>query len=299
MSDILLVNEEIKQLRELLKKRNEKRIELEKKIEKLKKEIDVFDEKTSDIINTELSKLQKKFTFLNEVEQKINQLTISYNKAKETQREIKDLVFKAFNRLTNKRVVVPKDIIDIHEYYYDNHLTLYSKGFGSAYYSDSPSRRITEWKILRRIFETPEIASYIEKPDKKEIFNVFSEYINNWIDFKDDELTKIAIKNKNIPYLKVKEDYYSNTVSLEKTTATSIAIRTDYYDVVTIEIDYVRKNVKNLGFGELYALYSVWKELEEKIDSKIRLYNSISENNRLVLDKIKKKISYYLVTDAL
>ena len=191
-----------------------------------------------------------------------------------------------------------------------SYLTLYHKGFGFSYNADSPSRyigdSISDILLLKRIFGCSAVAEYITKPDKLEIFNAFSEAFSNFIlltktednEEKEKRKQRITFKTKNIPYVDVSKDYEDNIEDITTKTVDSII-----FNFSKLSFDFPDEaydiTVDTLDFGHLFAISFIWERLEKDIDQIISRYQSIIENNTLVLEKLKHKVGHLVVVDEL
>jgi len=306
--DIDRISAKVKQIMQDIDEREKEKQKIREEIRKLQDSEKQFGIETKNNVDRQFSELEKQFTFIGDVRQKFDCLASAYRNAVKTQEEILSLYTKAFRRLSNDRIVIPHEVFDLDkEYGNPYYLTLYVKGFGYCYKTetkDGSSQFINDWALLRRIFSNPDIICYIQKSDKIEVFNAFSDAMSNWIDInKSSGTTKDEIENitiiKPVPYIRVRDNFSFNRPDIEQMTIDHISIKQDFYGGYQLEIGFVTKAVKDLKFGELYALAHVWKELEEQLDERIRKFESIAENNNLILNTLKRKISAHIVVDEL
>lgn len=315
--DINVIKNKVRDIKKQIDGKQQALDDIDKQIEKLENSKEGVNKKLSNTIYKELEKLETNFGV---VKAKLNMLNTVSERAERTEYELLELYKKSFKRLSNERITISKSDFKVTEYQRyrysyeltDNfsYLSLYQKGFGYCYNSDSPSRyigdSISDIRLLKRIFGCSAVADYINKTDKLEIFNAFSEAFSNFIiitkteDEEEKEKRKqhVVFKTKNIPYVDVEKDYEENIEDITTKTVNSIT-----FNFSKLSFDFEDEaydvSVDNLDFGHLFAISFIWERLEKDIDSIISRYESITENNTLVLEKLKRKVGHMVVVDEL
>lgn len=283
-----------------------------KEIETVSKQIEELDDKKEELETLRkeetlknLDKMSQEFTFINEVKSKIEEIREAHRRAMATKATLMDLYQRAFKGLSSQRVTVPQDIILMTDGFYQSYLTLNNKGFGFAREHSLPSKPVTDLKELQKIFCTPQIADLITKPDKIDMFHAFEDAFANWI-IPDvaDEQDRIAL-TANVQYIQVESSTYSSDIKINTYTTNNVTIERDQYgNAYYMLIQTGQKGIQKftfdtLKFGELYVLAQVWEKFEEAVDTLMRKYKSIADNNEVVIGKLTKKISSHLVADEL
>ena len=129
--DIDKIKNKVKQITEQVAKQEIERQEIRNKIRELTEQERNYKNKISQDVSKEFADLEQQFTFITDVRQKFDALAKSYSKAIKTQDTVIQLYGKAFKRLSNDRVTIPKDVFDMTADYGEHYtLTLYSKGLG-------------------------------------------------------------------------------------------------------------------------------------------------------------------------
>jgi len=273
---------------------------LDKEIERLEHDKD----KVGDVLDRNIEKtfktLERENETLKTVRKKITELNNIAKRAHQTQEDLMEFYRQCFNHLTTKRIVIPKKVFRFEEAYADEQLTLYSKGFGKngeTYRGISPSKPLTEWRELQKVFGTPGVADRILKKDKVEMFYAFSQISSNWIDVEVElrDLDEINIKSgPGIPYI----DNVEYKTSYIKSVTLNSRVDEDGVSFDFEDEEYAM-HIDDLTFGQLFAIAFIWSRFQRPIDELTARLKSIVENNELLLWRLKKNISHLVVAEAL
>jgi hypothetical protein len=245
------------------------------------------------------------------------------DRSEKTQTDIIELYRKGFRRVVSERVTISSVVFDHLGGYYSqtSYLTLYPKGFGYCYGDASPSKYIgdnkvrQDWVALKKIFSSYDVVNHITKPEKIEMFNAFSDAISNWVDlpFSEEKIKKsddywktiATIRSKTtIPFYEVKTDYEEKIkdITQEKIKNIKLQLSDDgdfRFIFETTTGSEEDRDIDDLDFGSIFALSIVWRKVEEIIDNFVRKFESITENNELVLSQLKRKVAHFIVVEEL
>lgn len=313
--DMGKIQAEVEKIKKKIAEREKEIEQIDTDMEKLEERKGKLEKIKKEEVYQKFGALEKEFTFAKDIRNKMDAFGKAMSRAQKSQKDIIALYKKAFNRLSTDKVTIPQEAFHFEHDYHGSYLTLYSRGFGRSYGEDYTSRYIDGWEQLKEIFNSPDIADYIIKNDKRDIFYAFSDAVSNWIELKDEydpyssSKAVISVRTK-APYIAIKESYGDevtvkstevNRITVEKTRAWSHE-RGDYMTYkVSFETtnDRYGKELEELGFGEFYALAHAWKDLEGQLDEQINQYNSIAENNETVLKQLKQAVAIHMVVDEL
>jgi len=294
---------------------------LRNKADDYKKQMDDYNEKIREFqqrkrdlmskqhedIEGNLKSLTENYSFTKNIKEKLDSYRASYMNAKNMDKKLKDFIYKAFNNLTSKTietsVTLPPSVLDAYSYGGNDEcvITLYKRGFGFKQHDNSPSKLVSKLDAYRMIFDNLEIADFITKKAKREIFFAMSEILPEWMQL--EEMKAINVTNETpAPRVKVDSYAYDEHIRIQEERVSNIMINVpnntwQHFKIVFDHRDSV--SIGDLSFGDFYCLTSFWNEIEETIEQKIDEYNLVADNNQLILQELKRKLSHHIVIEEL
>lgn len=303
------IERKIKEIEETLEDKQQHLSELREEKQNIDSRIQNVKKSTNEIVENGFNTLEENNTFSQEIKNTVFTLKEVINKVSETQKEFVDLFQLAFKKVSTETVVIPiedaylSDIRDNWRQLDFAFISLYHRGFGYKKEANSPSKYISNYHTIKQLLTKPEIKDYITKRDKREMFDAFMDYANNLIDpdrffyFSLKDYKKQEGKILKIIYYDIGYNYDKGS-TITKETVDDVTAEFNMYGL-EMRIGYRQIDFDNLNFGQIYAFSQVWSDLKEFLQDKIDYYKTVVDNNRIVIEKLKKTISNHISVELL